>query len=189
MVIPAAPPATSDGTATHFTQDLVSAFDSLSSTPPNPFRWTELMSWRAVNCSNHLIKPRSLSSILSFANYVNMTPNGTSYTLPFQNIKSRATVRVVDFFPSELVDFAVPCPKLTEYAVLSDADDSRSGSESESQTSGARYHPQRDEIQWEWRFGLVLEDAMGSQSEEKESMIVYVAGQDAECLLKLDAEK
>lgn len=83
----------------------------------------------------------------------------------------------------------MPCPEPTEYACLSDAGDSRSESESVSQISDAGCHSQREERQWEWRFGLVLEDAMGSKSEETESMIVYVAGQDAECLLKLDAEK
>lgn len=36
---------------------------------------------------------------------------------------------------------------------------------------------------------MVLEDAMSPKSEEKETMKVYVAGQDAECLLKMDAEK
>ncbi len=35
----------------------------------------------------------------------------------------------------------------------------------------------------------MLEDAVGSNSEERESMKVYVAGADAECLLKLDAVK
>ena len=42
---------------------------------------------------------------------------------------------------------------------------------------------------WEWRFGLVLEDAMGSQGERKTTMEVYVADKDADFLLKLDAEK
>ncbi len=49
-----------------------------------------------------------------------------------------------------------------------------------------------DERKWEWRFGLVLEDASEEkipQSEERASMEVYVAEQDAEFLLKLDAEE
>ncbi len=43
--------------------------------------------------------------------------------------------------------------------------------------------------QWEWRFGLVLEDAKGSKYEENAQMRVYVADQDAVFLLKLDAEE
>lgn len=46
-----------------------------------------------------------------------------------------------------------------------------------------------EERQWEWRFGLVLEDAMGSKNEKKDTMTVYVADKDAEFLLKLNAEK
>lgn len=46
-----------------------------------------------------------------------------------------------------------------------------------------------EERGWEWRFGLVLEDAMGSKNEKKDTMTVYVADKDAEFLLKLDAEK
>lgn len=95
---------------------------------------------------------------------------------------------MLDFLPSDLVDFAVPCPQPSEYACLSDAGDSQCESESESQVSNAGSRSQR-ERRWEWRFGLVLEDAMSPKSEEKETMKVYVAGQDAECLLKMDAEK
>lgn len=49
-----------------------------------------------------------------------------------------------------------------------------------------------DERKWEWRFGLVLEDASEervSKGEERARMEVYVAEQDAEFLLKLDAEE
>lgn len=81
----------------------------------------------------------------------------------------------------------MPCSKPSEYACLSDAGDSLC--ESESQISDAESQSQRDGRQWEWRFALVLEDAIGSNSEERESMRVYVAGEDAECLLKLDAVK
>jgi hypothetical protein len=85
----------------------------------------------------------------------------------------------------------MPCSPPSEYACLSDAGDSlcESDSERESQISDAESQSQRDGRQWEWRFGLVLEDAVGSNSEERESMKVYVAGADAECLLKLDAVK
>lgn len=46
-----------------------------------------------------------------------------------------------------------------------------------------------EERGWEWRFGLVLEDAMGSKNEKKNTMTVYVADKDAEFLLKLTAEE
>ena len=141
-----------------------------------------------VNCSNHLIATRPLSSIISLHRYENTTPDGTSYTLPFQNINSRATVQVVDFFPPELVDFATQCPKSSEFDVLSDADDSQQESESEDNSSDTD-HRADIEKRWEWRFLLKLQDARGPKNEEKATVNVYVAGQDAECLLKLDAEE
>lgn len=140
-----------------------------------------------VNCSHHLIAPRSVASIISLDSHLNKGLNEKSYTLPFQNINSRATVRVVDFFPLDLADFAVPRPKSSEYSILSDAD---SGSEDERTPRSQNESSSVDEEQgWEWRFGLVLEDAIGPKNEEKATMEVYVAGQDAECLLKLDAEE
>lgn len=110
-----------------------------------------------------------------------------SYTLPFHNINSRTTVRVVDFFPPDLADFAVPCPKSSEYDILSDVEGD--GSEHESAPQSQSSNALDDERGWEWRFGLVLEDTMGPKSEMKTTMEVYVASQDAEYLLKLDAEE
>ncbi len=66
--------------------------------------------------------------------------------------------------------------------MLSDNDDSDSTTDDESDDG-------QEENRWEWRFGLVLEDAMARRNEEKAIMKVYVAEQDAEFLLKLDAEK
>jgi len=127
-----------------------------------------------------------LSSIFSNDKNANTTPEGTSYLLPFQNIKSRATLHVTDFFPSDLADFAVPCPKPSEFDVLSDPGDSQdeSGADTLSIDAGSETESER---RWEWRFGLKLQDAMGHRKEEVATMDVFIAGQDAECLLKLDA--
>ncbi|KAL6721544.1 hypothetical protein ACLMJK_000648 [Lecanora helva] len=126
------------------------------------------------------------ASILSLDKHENTTPEGVIYTLPFQNINSRTTVRVIDFSPSNLANFAVPCPKSTEFDILSDAGSSQG--ESDSGTSSSDIDSGQGDRRWEWRFLLKLEDAMGPKNDEKASMDVYVAGQDAECLLKLDAE-
>ena len=141
----------------------------------------------SVRCSHHLVAPRPVSDIVSFENHSNTTPDGTTYTLPFQNVKSRATVRVIDFFPHDLADFAVPCPKPSEYDILTDAESDQD--EGESVLQSQSNNGCEEERQWEWRFGLVLEDAFGRRGEEKATMEVYVAGQDAEGLLKLDAEE
>ena len=82
----------------------------------------------------------------------------------------------------------MPCPKSSEFDVLSDCDESHA--ESESETDNSEKHSEAGgERRWEWRFQLSLQDAMGPRNGEKATIEVYVAGQDAECLLKLDAEK
>lgn len=128
-----------------------------------------------------------MSSIISLDKHANTTPNGAPYTFPFQNINSRATVRVIDFFPPKLVDFAVPRPRSSEYAILSE--DGCSESESDRPSNDLDDRCDAEDVQWEWRFGLVLEDALGARHQEKASMEVYVTGQDAEGLLKLEAEE
>lgn len=132
--------------------------------------------------SHPSIPTRPLSSILSLSTHASKTPKGTSLTLPFQNINSRALVRVIDFFPNDIADFAVRCPRPSEYDVLSDIDD---GITTDDDSNGS----EDEERRWEWRFGLVLKCAMAKKNEEKASMKVYVADKDAEFLLKLDATK
>ena len=126
-----------------------------------------------------------MSSITSLDKHINTPPKGAPYTLPFQNIKSRATVRVIDFFPPKLADFAVPRPRTSEYDVLSENECSESGNDQQSDDLDNR--SEAEDTQWEWRFGLVLEDAQGARHQERATIEVYVSGQDAEGLLKLEA--
>ncbi|CAO1599215.1 hypothetical protein XANCAGTX0491_002951 [Xanthoria calcicola] len=152
------------------------------------------------------IPTRSLTSILS--REACTTPEGLSTTLPFSNIKSRAAVRVVDFYPRVLADFAVRKRQASEFDVLSDFEgdsdsssdddeplppdtdeednrekDDRNADRSDTDDSGD------EKPEWEWRFKLVLEDASvpSCSKEANERMTLYVGGADAEFLLKLDA--
>ena len=111
--------------------------------------------------------------------------------MPFQNINSRATVRVIDFFPPNLVDFAVPLPRASEYDILSEDEGSGSGSDQLSNdVRDERSGADDDARRWEWRFALVLEDALDARHQGKRGTVeVYVAGQDAEGLLNLEAEE
>ena len=119
---------------------------------------------------------------------MNTPPKGAPYTLPFQNLNSRATVRVIDFIPPNLVDFAVPRPKASEYDILSEGSE---GGDDQPSDDVRDDRPEADDgRRWEWRFGLVLEDALGGRHRENRATIeVYVAGQDAEGLLNLEAEE
>jgi hypothetical protein len=98
---------------------------------------------------------------------------------PFINMNVRAQVRVVDFFPSKLEDFAhcLDDHKYNDQPSRLDRDDDETFIDD---TPGNR---------WEWGFWLLLEDAKEVPGQETARMKVLVAGQDAEYLLKLDASK
>lgn len=148
-----------------------------------------------IHCSDHTKPTRPLSSILSLDTHQNTSPAGNTYTLPFLNINSRATVRVVDFLPSNLADFSVPSGRPSEYTFLSDYEPSDSDSDSDSNTPTPPITNSEAEEpihsppsqSWEWRFALILEDASPSSS-TRDRLTAYVAAHDAEFLLKLDAE-
>ena len=141
----------------------------------------------SVSCTHPSIPTRPLSSILSLETHEITTPTGTPHTLPFQNICSRATGRVIDFFPPKLEDFAVP-RRVSEFDVLSD--DASSVSDSYSAGSSDAENEEGNEVNWEWRFYLLVEDAgVVAKGEKRTRLKLLVAEQDAEFLLKLDAEK
>lgn len=99
--------------------------------------------------------------------------------LPFANLNYRANVRVTDFRPSDLRDFAVS-KKASEYDVLSDNDDSDYPSESDEDSIVSSTNRV-----WEWRFLLELEDA--SEGKPGEKIWVLVDNPSAQLLTNLDA--
>lgn len=103
--------------------------------------------------------------------------------MPFINTHHRAHVRIVDFRPSKLEDFACAKRKSSEFDVLSDNDDTDSASESE-QDMMTEFTTERD---WEWRFYLKLEDAAVSDNQQKNTVWVVVNNADAQGLTDLDA--
>jgi hypothetical protein len=109
-------------------------------------------------------------------------------TLPFVNLNYRANVRVVDFSPSNLADFAHP-KKESEYDILSD-DGEESVSNSDSDDEQPSQMTMDDFAQtrnWEWRFFLELEDAVSHPKQKKQRLWVMVDNLAAQCLTGLDA--
>lgn len=97
------------------------------------------------------------------------TPGGVTYQLPFQNFCYRPVVRVVDFFPPKLEDFAVQVPN-------------------KSIQRRGRGWGDRDEdshMIWEWRFCLLVEgvEPLASKGETRAQMKVFVSGAGGEFLL------
>ncbi|UKZ57838.1 hypothetical protein TrVGV298_011699 [Trichoderma virens] len=117
--------------------------------------------------------------------YVETDVNGehVKLQLPFVNMNYRANVRVVNFMPPDIEDFAHP-KKSSEYAMLSDYEESDADSDMEEETVD------RSTVrEWEWRFFLELEDASppGDIQSDKKTLWVAVNNFSAQCLLNLDA--
>jgi hypothetical protein len=126
-----------------------------------------------IRCSHDDIPVLSLHKILDRKNLRHSTilkSNGVeerNLNLPFINAKYRARVRVVDYAPRQLEDFAVlvnPDGYDDDYGRDEDDHDDRDDEEYESPTprSGSETRPhirRRGRRRWEWRFALQLENS------------------------------
>ncbi|OJD23246.1 hypothetical protein ACJ73_05397 [Blastomyces percursus] len=135
-----------------------------------------------IRANNPSVPCRSISDILFGESHTNISPSGIPYRLPFQNLRYKASVRIVDFFPPKLEDFAVQYD--VERALLSDTEGSVSGMDDDDNETGSHRR-------WEWRFCLLVEDAGPgthyNRSGPRERMKLYVGNNDAVFLLRLDA--
>ncbi|KAL9471524.1 hypothetical protein ACSS6W_009465 [Trichoderma asperelloides] len=104
--------------------------------------------------------------------------------LPFVNLNYRADVRVVNFMPPDLRDFAQP-KKISEFDMLSDQEESDANSDEDRESIADRAAVR----QWEWRFFLELEDANAPKDHRGKKKTIWVAvnNSSAQCLLDLDA--
>lgn len=121
-----------------------------------------------VRCSHQEVHITSLRDILDpdNARHTNTLPDGRTYSLPFINAKYRARVRVVDYSPKLLEDFAVD-PLLDEDVEMSPI--------------GMEYYASP---KLEWFFSLTLEDAKSTQPGPSPQRIeVHFQHEDAQFLL------
>jgi hypothetical protein len=108
--------------------------------------------------------------------------------VPFVNAKYCVNVRVVGFHPRRLEDFARPCDrrkvrrKEVFDTILSDQSDEQPTSSSEDEELG----DENDARRWEWRFALLLEDALPKAKEPKRLWAV-VNNMEAQLLTGVDA--
>lgn len=104
--------------------------------------------------------------------------------LPFVCAKYRTNVRVVDFRPRKLENFAT-WRRSTESDILSDySSDSNSESGDDDGVSTVRYSGEKI---WEWRFALQLEDADPKLKGKKDRFWAVVDNIEAQQLTGLDA--
>ena len=112
------------------------------------------------------------------------TTNGNSFSLPFKNnLYQLKPVRVIDFHPPNLTDFAAP-HRSSDFEVLSDY-------ESDSDIDMDVINGHGADVTWEWRFELLVEDANLNVTSAKQDngqnqgrLKILIAGSDAEFLLR-----
>lgn len=130
----------------------------------------------AVACRSPQQPLISIADVLDTPHRAYATPQGRSLQLPFVNQNCRVRVRVVDFWPPALEDFArlVAEPEVVADSMLS---------QSQGFALGGTPPPT-----WEWEFALLVEDAgVLPPGQKPTQMSLVVSGKDAEYLLKLDA--
>ncbi|KAL4968394.1 telomere-binding alpha subunit central domain protein [Aspergillus stella-maris] len=117
------------------------------------------------------VLPQTLEEIIHNESHNNRSPHGIEYRLPFQNLCYLSTVRVVDFYPPSLQDFAV-----------------------QQEHRSVAYNRNRDPDaeqsykKWEWRFCLLVESSSPPPAgEPKERMKLFVCDSEAQHLLNMNA--
>ena len=110
--------------------------------------------------------------------------SNTEVVMPFDVCKYKANVRVINYFPEKIEDFAVG-RRVTEYDMLSDY----SGGEDTDIEADRRLFKNGKGFakKYEWRFALEVEDADPACKNER--MWLLVDNHSAEGLLNLDASK
>ncbi|KAL2829247.1 hypothetical protein BDW59DRAFT_38385 [Aspergillus cavernicola] len=117
------------------------------------------------------MRHQTLEDIVNNDSHLNDSPEGIRYRLPFQNLCYLSTVRVVDFYP----------PLLEEFAVLQEHVSVGYDKKHDPDTS-------RTYQKWEWRFCLLVESAASSApGQPKQRTKLWVSNSSSEYLLQCSA--
>ncbi|KAM7199214.1 hypothetical protein V8F20_005816 [Naviculisporaceae sp. PSN 640] len=138
-----------------------------------------------IACEEQSKPPSTIESMLEMPTY-RITVDGlpVDAVVPFSCSKFRGRVRVVDFHPRNLKDFARR-RFTSQWDVLSDQSENDESSDDEESLMERGYKPV-----WEWRFALELQDALprkGSDGEKPKSLWVIVDNSEGQYLTGLDA--
>jgi protection of telomeres protein 1 len=132
-----------------------------------------------VRCQKVEVPLKSIEEIVDPEILRRKTPSGNDLYLPFQNCCYHSKVRVVDFLPNDIANFACPY-RTSDYEILSDHEDSE-GSDIDVDSNG--------DVKWEWHFYLFVEDATSPTTlgQPKMQMPLLVSHEDGEYLLDMEA--
>ena len=134
--------------------------------------WRTLSANAHVRCNNTPITLTTITSILDASSLLRHTPSSNPFHLPFQNSCYKSKVRVIDFFPDNLEDFAAPVRE-SQYGKLddgdSDSDVNMSDADDASPQLPATGTSGDSGLRWQWRFMLLVEDARPAPPPKKTS--------------------
>ena len=132
-----------------------------------------------VRCEKFEVPLKTVEEILDRDTLSRTSPKRNDFHLPFQNCCYHSKIRVVDFFPDNIADFAVP-HRPSDYEGLSDYEDNEASDFDMTEAT---------DVQWEWRFCLLVEDArtMVVKGKPRAQMQLLVAEGDGDYLLDMDA--
>ncbi|KPI36080.1 Protection of telomeres protein 1 [Cyphellophora attinorum] len=168
---------------------------------------------RTVTSTQSLI---SISSILEPSTRQQKTMAGNIWIAPFVNQRYKSKVKVIDFYPNNLEDFAVRAKRKSEYAEAGiDSDDDEENEkadntphdhdESSSEDANSDGGNDSDAMavdneegipsnkkrrsKWEWRFALTITDPNTSPTNASDDKVIrlIVTGDGAEHLLRASA--
>lgn len=131
-----------------------------------------------VRIMNFAVPPKPIREIVNRDILARVTPSGHPFYLPYQNCKYKSQVRVVDFYPNDIADFTSPYRDL-DYGMLSDQED-----EEDEVDLSQRNDPN---VKWEWRFFLLVEDAVQLPGQPPIRMELLVTASDGDYLLNMEA--
>ena len=151
-----------------------------------------------VQCEERAYRHRTIAEIRDMSPSMEFT--ATTDSEEFDRLTSYATVRIIDFKPGKLEDFA-KAREMTEEEQQEAEEANSSDSETKeldtaSQRSANSQYNNSTQVRrqvWEWKFYLLLEDASASAtgSEEKadsnNQLIACISNADAEYLLNMKA--
>ncbi|KAL9096831.1 MAG: hypothetical protein Q9165_000795 [Trypethelium subeluteriae] len=133
-----------------------------------------------VQCQHGTISLTQVREIVNNPHLRDKPPSGIERMLPFISAKYRSSIRVVDFHPHTLQDFAHAC----DDAVYNDAEPSK---DEDQDCMEIDVEPRKE---WEWAFYLLVEDVRSSRiAGHRTHLKLLVAGKDAEFLLNMEATK
>ncbi|KAF2705905.1 hypothetical protein K504DRAFT_439240 [Pleomassaria siparia CBS 279.74] len=124
-----------------------------------------------VKASHPEIRLSTIEEIVHNPFLKTRNPKGVEITLPFVNAKYRTRVRVVDFYPKNLEDFAHPMSDPNWNTALNET----------------RGNEQRHESGWTWGFVLLVEDANVPAGTTPKRLRLFVNNSAGQHLLNMDA--